>query len=220
MRRRRRMLEELDADIREHIERETQDNVERGMTPEEARYAAMRKFGNVTLVKEDVREVWSSVWLGQLLQDVRYALRMLRKSPGFSAVAVLTLALGIGANTAIFSLVNGMLLRKPPVRDPNRLMVVSSKWAGNGGEWDRLPVSAPNFLDWRAQATAFNGMVAANFDDYTISGGTMPERVSGGRVSCDPLARQIAAPVLAWRPRSEEQYFRVRTNPATTTWWF
>ncbi|PYU72930.1 MAG: ABC transporter permease [Acidobacteria bacterium] len=185
MRRRRRMLEELDADIREHIERETQDNVERGMTPEEARYAAMRKFGNVTLVKEDVREVWSSVWLGQLLQDVRYALRMLRKSPGFSAVAVLTLALGIGANTAIFSLVNGMLLRKPPVRDPNRLMVVSSKWAGNGGEWDRLPVSAPNFLDWRAQATAFNGMVAANFDDYTISGGTMPERVSGGRVSCD-----------------------------------
>ncbi|PYU53505.1 MAG: hypothetical protein DMG56_28975, partial [Acidobacteria bacterium] len=157
------MLEELDADIREHIERETQDNVERGMTPEEARYAAMRKFGNVTLVKEDVREVWSSVWLGQLLQDVRYALRMLRKSPGFSAVAVLTLALGIGANTAIFSLVNGMLLRKPPVRDPNRLMVVSSKWAGNGGEWDRLPVSAPDFLDWRAQATAFNGMVAANF---------------------------------------------------------
>ncbi len=172
MRRRKRMMEGLDEDIREHIERETQDNIERGMTPEEARYAAMRKFGNVTRVKEAVREVWSFVWLEQLLQDLRYGARVLRKSPGFTAVAVLTLALGIGANTTIFSLVNGILLRKPPVHDPDRVIIVSNKWAGNGGEWDRLPVSAPDFLDWRTQATAFSGMVAGNFDDYTISGGT------------------------------------------------
>jgi predicted permease len=185
MRRRKRMLDDLDHDIREHIEREAQDNINRGMTPEEARYAAMRKFGNVTLTKEEVRDVWSFVWLEQLLQDVQYGARMLRKNPGFTVVAVLTLALGIGANTTIFSLVNGMLLREPPVRDPNRLMVVSGKWARNGAERDRLPVSAPDFLDWCAQTTEFNGMVAANFDDYTISGGTMPERVSGGRVSPD-----------------------------------
>ena len=183
MRRRKRMMEGLDEDLRGHIERETQDNIERGMTPEEARYAAMRKFGNVTRVKEAVREVWSFVWLEQLLQDLRYGARVLRKSPGFTAVAVLTLALGIGANTTIFSLVNGILLRKPPVHDPDRVIIVSNKWAGNGGEWDRLPVSAPDFLDWRTQATAFSGMVAGNFADYTISGGTIPERVSGGRVS-------------------------------------
>src|SRR5260370_21955183 len=120
MRRRKQMMEDLDQDIRDHIERETQDNIERGMSLEEARYAAVRKFGNVTRVKEETREVWSFVWLEHLGQDIHYGLRMLAKSPGFAAVAILTLALGIGANTAIFILIDAVMLRSFPVGTPSR----------------------------------------------------------------------------------------------------
>jgi predicted permease len=125
--RRKRMMEDLDQDIRDFIERETQDNIDRGMAPEEARYAALRKFGNVARVKEETWEVWSFVWLEQLWQDVCFGLRQLRRNPGFTAVAILTLALGIGANTAIFTLINAVMLKVLPVKDPEQLVVLS--WA-------------------------------------------------------------------------------------------
>src|SRR5580658_719544 len=179
MRRRKRMLEGLDEDIREHIARETQDNIERGMTPEEARYAAMRKFGSVTRVKEETREVWSFIWLEQLLEDIRFGLRMLRKNPGFTAVAVLTLALGIGANTAMFSVVEGVVLAPLDYFQPDRLVMV---WENNP-RFSRVWVSYPNFRDWQRSARSFQQMAAGMEQGVDLTAPGAPAHLNGEKIS-------------------------------------
>ncbi|HYL84587.1 MAG TPA: ABC transporter permease [Candidatus Angelobacter sp.] len=182
--RRNRMLKELEEDIREHIERETQDNIERGMTPEEAGHAAMRKFGNVTRVKEDVREAWGFVWLEQLLQDIRLGLRMLRKSPGFTTVAILTLALGIGANTAIFSVINGVLLSPLPYKNPQQLVVMKPN------------DSLPNVTDIQKQARAFSQSGGINVEPMDYTGGTEPVQLRVGLVNAGFLETLGIQPML------------------------
>ena len=152
--RRQRMMEDLDQDIRDYVERETQDNIERGLPPEEAHYAALRKFGNVTQVREEAREVWSLVWLEQLWQDVRFGLRMLRKSPGFTCVAVLTLALGIGANSAIFTVVDAVVLRPLPASRPDRLVRLDVKSPQGVDAY----FSYPDYDDIRQQVRSFSGV--------------------------------------------------------------
>src|SRR5262249_54637996 len=125
----------------------------------------------------DTRSIMADLW-----QDVRYGWRILAKNLGFTAVAVLTLALGIGVNTTIFSLVNSMLLRKPPVHDPGRLMMMLSRnpeAESPVDEANRLPVSAPDFLDWHAEVTSYSGIAALSSDDFTLSGSAEPERVPG-----------------------------------------
>jgi putative ABC transport system permease protein len=178
MRLRKRMLDDLDRDIRDHIAQETQDNIDRGMSPEEARYAALRKFGNVTRVKEDSREVWILRWLEELLQDLRFGLRMLRKNPGFTAVAVLTLALGIGANTAIFSVVNGILIEHLPYKDSSRLATIRR-------EQIAYPISFDEVEDIRRECPAFESIALYHQYGPLILGGATPERRSSSYVSGD-----------------------------------
>jgi putative ABC transport system permease protein len=192
MRLRKRMLEDLDQDIREHIERETQDNIGRGIPPEEARHAAMRKFGNVMRVKEETQEVWSFVWLEQLLQDIHFGLRMLGKNPGFTAVAMLTLALGIGANAAVFSVVYAVLLRPLPYKDPSRLVVLNETTPKVGD----VSVSYQNFLDWRTASHTFSQMAAVHSVVFNLAGVSQPENISGDAVSPNFLSMMGVRPFL------------------------
>ena len=179
--------QELDEELRYHVELKTQQYLNQGMSQQEARRAALLEMGGVEKRKEECRDARHVSWLQDLLQDVHFGLRLLRKSPGFTAVAVLTLALGVGANTIIFSVVNAVMYRKPPLPEPDRVIVVSSSSAVDSSTPDRvysqLPVSGPDYLDWRAQSSSFSGMAAAEFDSFTISGGSTPERASGARVS-------------------------------------
>jgi putative ABC transport system permease protein len=169
-----RLLEDLDKEIREHIELETRENIDRGMAPEEARYVALRKFGNVSRVKEDARAVWSALWLEQLLQDVRLAFRLLCKSPAYTAVAILTVALGIGANTAIFSIFYATLLASFPYPNPDQLVVV---WSNVDGH--RNVVSAGDYLDWKRESKVFQILGAVASDEFNLSTGERPEQIEG-----------------------------------------
>ena len=190
MRRRKRMLEQLDEDFREHVECEMQDNIDRGMSPEEARYAAIRKFGNVALVKEQTREVWSIAWLEQLLQDVRFGVRTLVRSPGLTAAAILAIALGIGLNVGIFSVLNGMALRLLPVPRAGEMLSVNQvlHYPGRGDRsihnnsgW----FSYSEYLDYRDHNHVFAGLAAYEpYVDATLADGNA-RPVIGTAASCN-----------------------------------
>jgi putative ABC transport system permease protein len=202
MRRGKRMLENLEQEIRDHIERETQDNIERGLPPEEARYAAIRKFGNMTRVQEETREVWTLVWLEQLVQDIRFGLRMLRKSPGFTIVAAGILALAIGANTAIFSAVYALLLRPLPYANPQQLVVVFGANLKEGVKETGIPYL--DFDELRAQNHVFSETAATAGHSLTLTGAGDPAEVKTEVVTPEYFSLLDVKPLLGRTFLSED----------------
>lgn len=172
---------ELEAELRFHLERDTAENLKRGMSPEEARFAALRSFGGVDQSREECRDARGVRLLEEFLWDVRYGMRMLAKQPGFTCVAVLTLALGIGANTAIFSVVNSVLLRELPFKNPDQLMWV---WS-NRSDRDKAPFALPDFLDYRDQNQTLEDIAAFSNIGLSLPGNERTERLQGMRVSAD-----------------------------------
>jgi predicted permease len=178
------MERELDEELRYHIEQQTEQNIRLGMDPEEARHAARKAFGGVEQAKERSRDARGVRWIEDLWQDLRYGARMFMKAPGFTLIAVATLALGIGANTAIFSVVNGALLKPLPYEESERLVFVAEQAASGGQE----PVSYPNFTDWRAQNRVFERIGVFNSWSYNLTVGDETEIVVAGQVTADMFA--------------------------------
>jgi len=177
--RRSKLEHDLDDELRFHLEMKIEENIASGMSPDEARYAALRAFGNPGLKREETRDMWGWIMLEHLIQDVRYGLRSMRRSPGFTAVAVLTLALGIGANTALFSVVNGVLLNPLPYWQPDRLVALYSK----DHDFTYSSISYPNFLDWVRGNRSFSSLAAFLGVDFNLTGAGEPERVPAKMVS-------------------------------------
>jgi len=195
---------ELQDEIQSHLQQMIEENVAAGMSPADARTAALREFGGVQQVLEESRDARGVAWIGNLLQDIRYGARLMMRAPGFAAAAILTVALGIGATTAMFSVVYGVLLQPLPFGDPDRLVNVWTTAFTRG--LPRAYVGMANVYDWRARNHVFEDIAAlrpiANFN-LTGPGGD-PERLNGARVEAKLFPVLRVSPMLG-RGFSEEE---------------
>ncbi len=202
--RRTRTERQLDAELRFHLEQQVADYVATGVSPEEARRRARREFGGLDQVKEECRDVGAARFVESLIQDLRYGLRQLRRNPGFTAVAVLTLALGTGANTAMFSLIDAVLLRPLPYAHPSQLVSIQQR-VGHVASAD-VKVSYPNFLDWRSQNHVFSSIAAYCESNFTLTGVGQPVQLPGEFITWDTFRLLGKRPALGrgFLPQDEQ----------------
>jgi putative ABC transport system permease protein len=183
---------DLADEIRAHLDEKAAELVASGVPLHEARDRARREFGNVTSIEEQGRDAWGSRWLESFVVDVRFACRQLRKAPTFAAAGILTLALGIGANTTMFSVLYGVLLRPLPFEDSSSLIVLNETTPKVG----RVSVSYPNFSDWRAESRQFSQMAFLHAMAFTLGGVGRPESLAGDAVSTNYLSMLGVRPVV------------------------
>jgi predicted permease len=200
---RRRIYADLAEEIEQHLEERVQELVEQGRSRREAAAAARREFGNVTALQERGREVWRWSAVEDCFSDLRYALRQLRKSPAFALAAVLTLALGIGANTAVFSVVDAVVLRPLPYPHPEELVSVHSR--STRGTPHPETLSYPTFFDYRKNNQVFEHLVSYRVEDFVLTGPGEPLQVRGAIVSWDlfPLLQVQPALGRGFLPQEE-----------------
>jgi len=197
--------EDLDAEIQSHLDMDARERVARGESPDDAAAAARKEFGNVGIVKEVTRDMWGGGGAEQLWREVRYAVRTLLRSPGFAAIAILTLALGIGANTAIFSVVNGVILRPLPYPDPGQLVLITSQFPTLG--FDQFPVDAAEFLEFRERNRSFSNVGAYFSTAVNVGGQSSPARVTSA------LASASLFPTLGVTPEAGRWFTDQETLP-------
>lgn len=186
--------QEIDEELRFHMEMREQENIRAGMSPTEARQEALRRFGNLQTVREECRDIRGASLGESLWQDVRFGARMLRKNPGFNAIAILTLALGIGANTAIFSFINAILLQPLPYAGADRFVIST------------LNATIPDYYSWKDECRSFERIAAYRFVYYSMPGSPYPERVKGVRSSPAFFSILGIQPLLGRDFRDEEEY--------------
>jgi putative ABC transport system permease protein len=200
------MERELDEELRDHIERQIEQNIRLGMSPEEARHAALKAFGGVEQAKERSRDSRGVRWIEDLWQDLRYGSRMLIKNPGFTMIAVLTLALGIGANTAIFSVVNAVLLKPLPYLESERLVMVYGEFPAL--KTNQMRLSLPEYADFQQQTRSFvaSGVFDSGSANLATYEGGEPERVERGSLTPEMFAVLQVAPLLGrvFTPEEEQ----------------
>jgi hypothetical protein len=195
----------LDDELRFHLEQQIAENAAAGMSAEEARYAALRSFGNPALLREQARATWSWTWLELLLRDVRFGCRTLARASGFAAIAILVMALGIGANVALFTVVRSVLLKPLPFKDPDRLVRVYEKTSDSKFSFNSSAGGV--FAEWRKQNRSFTDLAIFDEAEFNLSAaGSFQRRCMA------PIAPGIYCPRLACSPRWGGTSLRTMTS--------
>jgi predicted permease len=215
---RKRLERDLEEELQFHLAKRAEKNRKLGLGEVDAQAAARRRFGNVTLVKEDCRETWTFTWIETLWQDVRYAARILAKSPGFAAVVIFSLALGIGANTAVFSVMNAVLLHGLPYEHPEELATIFA--TNKDGTSDKDPVPLADVATWKKANHVFADMGAVGFIDLATLGGLgEPAQVPVQSVTPNFFTLVGVQPVLGRVFRVEEAHEDTQTVVISDTLW-
>jgi len=196
----------LNDELAFHLDQQVKENIARGIAPDEARYAALRTFGNPTHLREEARSSWSWNWLEKFLRDLRYGARTLTRSPGFAFTAILVMALGIGATTSLFTIVRSVLLKPLPFRAPDKLVMVYEHFRDANGGDDFNPVSPADFNDWRQQTHGFQAMAAWRNYGFDLTGEhqELPEVVQAAGGSWNLFSVLGIQPALGRDFRPEE----------------